>query len=159
MTATYTDNFNFSGGGGVNGGETCGNLIQTGDANLPSGERTLDRWFDTSVFQRPSGRGEIGNNCDKAKVLLPGFHNHDLSIFKDFPIRGTHKMQFRWEIYNLFNHPQWATIDTVGAVQRGGRADRPRLRHGPHGAHRASHAGVAPLPVLRTRDTVAARPR
>ena len=115
VTATYTDNFNFAGGG-----ETCGNIIQTGDANLPRGERTQDRWFDTSVFQRPSGRGQIGNNCDEAKVLLPGFHNHDLSIFKDFPIRGTHKMQLRWEIYNMFNHPQWATIDTSAQFNAAG---------------------------------------
>ena len=95
-------------------------LIQTGDANLSRGDRRQDRWFDTSVFQRPSGRGQIGNNCDEAKVLLPGFHNHDLSIFKDFPIRGTHKMQLRWEIYNMFNHPQWATIDTSAQFNAAG---------------------------------------
>jgi hypothetical protein len=51
---------------------------------------------------------------------MPGFHNHDLSIFKDFPIRGTHKMQLRWEIYNLFNHPQWATIDTSAQFNAAG---------------------------------------
>jgi hypothetical protein len=116
VTATYTDNFNFSGGG-----ETCGNLIQAGDANLPRGERSQTRWFDTSVFQRPSGRGDIGNNCDEAKVLLPGFHNHDLSIFKDFPVRGSHKFQLRWEIYNLFNHPQWATVDTSAQFNAAGQ--------------------------------------
>jgi hypothetical protein len=126
VTATYTDSFNFSGGG-----DTCGNLlspgqtagqplIQTGDANLSRGERTQDRWFDTSVFQRPSARGQIGNNCNEAKVLLPGFNNHDLTIFKNFPVRGRHKMQLRWEIYNLFNHPQWATIDTTAQFNAAG---------------------------------------
>jgi Carboxypeptidase regulatory-like domain len=107
VTASFTDNFDFSGGG-----ETCGNIIQTGDANLPSGDRTVDRWFDTSVFQRPSGRGDIGNNCYNAKVTLPGFHNHDISIFKDFPMKGSQRIQFRWEIYNMFNHPQWNAVDT-----------------------------------------------
>ena len=64
------------------------------------------------MFQRPSGRGDIGNNCYNAKVLLPGFHNHDISIFKDFPLKRSQRMQFRWEIYNLFNHPQWNAVDT-----------------------------------------------
>ena len=106
VNVSFTDNFDFSGGG-----ETCGNIIQTGDATLPHGDRTVDRWFDTSVFQRPSGRGDIGNNCYNAKILMPGFHNHDISIFKDFPMKGSQKMQLRWEVYNLFNHPQWNAVN------------------------------------------------
>ncbi len=116
VTASHTDNFDFSGGG-----ETCGSFIQTGDANLPRGERTVDRWFDTGVFQRPTGRGDIGNNCDNAKVRLPGFNNHDISIFKDFPMRRSQKLQFRWEIYNLFNHPQWDAVDTSAQFDASGR--------------------------------------
>jgi hypothetical protein len=115
VSASFTDNFNFSGGG-----ETCGNIIQTGDANLPRGERTVDRWFDTSVFQRPSGRGDIGNNCDQAKILMPGFNNHDLTIFKHFPMRGTHRMQLRWELFNLFNHPQWSGVNTSAQFNAAG---------------------------------------
>ena len=106
VNVSFTDNFDFSGGG-----ETCGNIIQTGDATLSRGDRTVDRWFDTSVFQRPSGRGDIGNNCYNAKILMPGFHNHDISIFKDFPMKGSQKMQLRWEVYNLFNHPQWNAVN------------------------------------------------
>jgi hypothetical protein len=115
VSASFTDNFDFSGGG-----DNCGNIIQTGDANLPRGDRTVDRWFNTSVFQRPSGRGDIGNNCDPAKIVLPGFNNHDVTIFKDFPLRGNHKMQFRWEIYNLLNHPQWQSVDTSAQFNAAG---------------------------------------
>jgi len=116
VTATFGDSFDFSGGG-----ETCGNIIQTGNANLARGDRTVDRWFDTSVFQRPSGRGDIGNNCYNAKVVLPGFTNHDISIFKDFPLKGNHRMQFRWEIYNLFNHSQWNEVDTSAQFDAAGQ--------------------------------------
>ena len=116
ITASHTDNFDFSGGG-----DNCGNYIMTGDPNLPGGDRTVDRWFDTSVFQRPSGRGDIGNNCYNAKVLLPGFNNHDISLFKDFPMKGSQRMQFRWEIYNLFNHPQWNEVDTSAQFDATGR--------------------------------------
>jgi Carboxypeptidase regulatory-like domain len=115
VTATHTDNFDFSGGG-----TTCGNLNMTGDPNLSRGDRSVDRWFDTTVFQRPAGRGDIGNNCYNAKVQLPGFTNHDLSIFKDFPMRGSQKMQLRWEIYNLFNHPQWDAVDTSAQFDAAG---------------------------------------
>jgi hypothetical protein len=115
VSASFTDNFNFSGGG-----ETCGNIIQSGDANLPRGERSVDRWFDTSVFQRPSGRGDIGNNCDQAKILMPGFNNHDLTVFKHFPMRGSHRMQLRWEFFNLFNHPQWNGVNTSAQFNAAG---------------------------------------
>jgi hypothetical protein len=106
VNASFADSFDFSGGG-----ETCGNIIQSGDPTLARGDRTVDRWFDTSVFHRPSGRGDIGNNCYNAKILMPGFHNHDVSIFKDFPMKGSQRMQLRWEVYNLFNHPQWNAVN------------------------------------------------
>jgi hypothetical protein len=120
VTFTTTDNFDFTGGG-----ERCGTPDgqypdQTGDARLSSGDRTIDRWFNTSVFQRPGGRGGIGNNCNNDKITLPGFHNHDLSIFKTFPMRGNQKMQFRWEIYNLFDSLSFNEIDTSAIFDAAG---------------------------------------
>jgi len=38
----------------------------------------------------------------------PGFGDVDLSIFKNFPIRGRVKGQFRGEMYNFFNQVNWA---------------------------------------------------
>jgi hypothetical protein len=73
----------------------------------------LVRCFNTSVFQRPSGRGDIGNNCGNAKFRLPGFNNHDMSLFKNFPIREGKVLQLRWEIYNTFNHTQYSSVNTT----------------------------------------------
>ena len=101
-----SDNFDFTGGG-----ESCG-AVQTGDAKLARGDRTDQRWFNTSVFQRPSGRGDIGNNCNNAKFRMPGFNNHDWSLFKNFPVREGKTLQFRWELYNTFNHTQFMSVDT-----------------------------------------------
>jgi hypothetical protein len=107
VSFTTTDSFDFTGGG-----ESCG-MIQTGDAKLPRDQRTLERWFNTSVFLRPTGRGDIGNNCNNAKLRLPGFNNHDLSIFKNFPVREGKYFQFRWEMYNAPNHTQFNAVGTA----------------------------------------------
>jgi len=115
ISASHSDSFNFAGGG-----ETCGNYLTTGNARLPRGERTIDRWFDTSVIKRPSGRGDRGNNCDNDKITLPGWHNYDLTIFKDIPMTGRHRMQFRWEIYNLFNSLQFQNVDTSAQFDANG---------------------------------------
>jgi hypothetical protein len=120
ITFTTTDNYDFTGGG-----ERCGNAdgpfpIVTGNPTLPRGDRTIDRWFDTSVFRRPSGQGDVGNSCDGAIITLPGFNNHDLSLFKTFPMKGSQRVQFRWEIYNLFNSLSFNEVDTSAIFDAAG---------------------------------------
>jgi len=103
-----TENFDFTGGG------DGGGVVQTGRAQLPHGEKTFYRWFDTSVFKRPSGRGDIGTDFSNVKFRGPGFANYDLSMFKNVPIGGEKgKLQFRWEIYNLFNHTQFNGVNNI----------------------------------------------
>jgi hypothetical protein len=41
------------------------------------------------------------------RVEGPGFHRLDLSFFKDFPINERFRLQFRTEIFNIFNHPNF----------------------------------------------------
>ena len=107
---TTTDNFDFSGGG-----EVCGTgIVQTGNATLPRGQRTIDSWFNTAVFQRPSGRGDIGNQCNNGKFKNPGFNNHDLSLFKRFRLMSEKRsLEFRLETFNTFNHTQFAAVGTT----------------------------------------------
>ena len=103
-----TDNFDFTGGG------DGGGVVQTGRAQLSHGDKTFYRWFDTSVFKRPSGRGDKGTDFSNVKFRGPGFANYDLSMFKNFPIGGEkRRLQFRWEFYNLFNHTQFASVNNT----------------------------------------------
>jgi hypothetical protein len=75
----------------------------SGNPNLPSGERTLNRWFDTSVFSQPAAArfGNQGVNI----VRSDGVINMDLSVQRSFSLPGEgRKLQFRGEMFNLANH-------------------------------------------------------
>jgi hypothetical protein len=37
----------------------------------------------------------------------PGFHRLDLSFFKDFQLSERFRLQFRTEMFNIFNHPNF----------------------------------------------------
>ncbi|MFN7919312.1 MAG: carboxypeptidase-like regulatory domain-containing protein [Bryobacteraceae bacterium] len=112
---TTTDNFDFTGGG------DGGTVVMTGSALLPHGERTAARWFNTSVFKRPAGRGDIGSDFTNYKFRGPGFNNWDVSIFKNFPLFSEKKnLQFRWEFYNLFNHTQFSAVNNTARFDTAG---------------------------------------
>jgi hypothetical protein len=109
-----SDSFDFSGGGEICGPDVSSvptnGIVMTGDPTLSRGDRSVAQWFNTSVFKRPSGRGDYGD-CSNNKLTLPGWENHDISLFKDIQLHKNQRLQFRWEIYNLFNHTQFSEID------------------------------------------------
>jgi len=82
---------------------------RTCDGNLPRGDRTFLRYFDTSCFTvTPLGTfGNAGRNV----VEIPGLNNWDLSLFKDTQLTESIKLQFRAEFYNAFNHTQFGQPD------------------------------------------------
>jgi len=97
-------------------------MVQTGNASLPRDQRSVNQWFNTSVFQRPSGRGDIGNNCNNGKFILPGFNNHDVSLFKTFPLKNEKRnIQFRWELYNALNHTQFNAVNMAAQFDPTGK--------------------------------------
>jgi hypothetical protein len=79
----------------------------------PSAVHTLANWFNPCAFMKAPA-GELGI-APRAPVYGPRFVNTDFSVFKDFPLsfrEGT-ILQFRAEIFNLLNHPQFF-LDGVG---------------------------------------------
>ncbi|MFB3828599.1 MAG: carboxypeptidase regulatory-like domain-containing protein [Bryobacteraceae bacterium] len=85
-------------------------VVVTGNPVLPKSERTFSRNFRTEVFQLPLV-GTVGNAA-KTVIRGPGINNWDVAVFKNFRIHERMRLQFRWELYNFFNHTQFSALDT-----------------------------------------------
>lgn len=79
------------------------NLI--GNPELSGGQRSVDRWFNTAAFQ-VAERGTFGN-LGRNTLSSPGIHNWDVSITKNTKISEGKNVQFRTEVFNIANHPQF----------------------------------------------------
>jgi Carboxypeptidase regulatory-like domain/TonB-dependent Receptor Plug Domain len=70
------------------------------------------RAFNTACFAKPFATGQIGN-LPRNNVRLPSIFNSDLAFFKNIPLgEKRRELQLRWEIYNIFNHPNFTNVDT-----------------------------------------------
>jgi Carboxypeptidase regulatory-like domain len=77
------------------------------NGNLPSDQRSVNHWFDTSCFVTPPN-GRFGNSG--AFVLEgPGYNMQDVSLAKTFSITERIKFTFTAAASNVLNHPNFAT--------------------------------------------------
>ncbi|HET8548523.1 MAG TPA: carboxypeptidase regulatory-like domain-containing protein [Bryobacteraceae bacterium] len=112
--------FSTTDGADLSGGGDGTRIIVTGKAQLPHGERRFDRWFDTSVFARPA-KGDPGN-APKDVFRGPGHNNWDISLVKRFLLLSeSRSLQFRWEMYNAFNHTQFSGVDSTARFDPEGK--------------------------------------
>lgn len=74
---------------------------QVRNPNLPGGERTPDRWFDTTAFALPA-QFTFGD-APRNSVIGPGFSNIDLAVSKTWSLTEATRLEFRWETFNLLN--------------------------------------------------------
>jgi len=70
--------------------------------NLPGGQRSVLEWFNTSCFQRitPGTWGDEGRNS----LRYDGIWNLDMGLGKYFHVFREDNIEFRWEVFNVFNH-------------------------------------------------------
>jgi hypothetical protein len=78
---------------------------------LPSGERSVQRWFDINAFAQPD-RFKFGNAA-RSVGRAPGKANFDLGIMKNFAIGERIRVQFRAEMFNAFNHANFGIPGTA----------------------------------------------
>jgi hypothetical protein len=67
---------------------------------------TLQKWFDTSAFL-PQALNTLGN-AGRNVLYGPPQRRLDVSVFKDFFLRGDQRVQLRAECFNLTNTPSFA---------------------------------------------------
>jgi len=79
-----------------------------------------DHWFNYNMFTvGPAGyHGDVGRNSLRG----PAFQNWDFSLNKNTAIKqlgesGT--LQFRMEVFNILNHPNWGPPSSTVASSRG----------------------------------------
>ena len=84
------------------------------------------------------------------------YQNHDLSLFKNFPIGGHKKAQFRFSASNVFNHPQ-RQPDDIELMPRlvGDHFQRFGVRcRGPVGRAEVIESNVSQTPMILAFDRV-----
>jgi hypothetical protein len=79
--------------------------------------RNVDQnyWFNPQAFTRPANgtwgdTGEFGRNPVRGTTLW----SWDIAIFKNVPLGGTKRLQFRAEIFNFPNHPNLGDPNSSG---------------------------------------------
>ncbi|MFN0121685.1 MAG: hypothetical protein ACKV2V_14425, partial [Blastocatellia bacterium] len=79
-------------------------------AMLDSGARTINRWFNTDAFvmQAFGTHGNVGRNT----IIGPGIIQWDASLLKSFRFTESKSLQFRFEVFNAANHPNWGNPGT-----------------------------------------------
>ena len=106
-----------------------GQMIITGDSTklvLPSDQRSVDRWFNTAIFDRASG-DQVASNIRTfplrfSNVRFDSQRRLDFSANKSFAITERFKMRFRADTFNALNTPvaqgpnTTATGSTFGVV-------------------------------------------
>lgn len=83
---------------------------------LSRSERTLDRWFNTSAFNRNSAE-QLASNVRRLSsrfsgVRAPGVEVWDISAVKNFTFAERYRLQFRTEFLNALNRSNLAAPNT-----------------------------------------------
>ncbi len=108
----------FSGVDPANTNQYWGRPDRVGDGNFDSSDmrdriKNGQPIFDINAFVAPEqGRGSFGNAA-RSILTGPGTMNWNVVLAKNFPIlQERARLQFRWELFNAFNRPNFWSPDT-----------------------------------------------
>jgi hypothetical protein len=91
--------------------------------NVVSGQsltypKTVNEWFNPAAFAAPA-YGFFGN-AGQGILRGPGLVNFDMAGYKDFHITERQTIEFRGELFNIFNHTNFSGVNTTfGSAQFG----------------------------------------
>jgi hypothetical protein len=89
--------------------------IRIGPGNEPKSVRTQDglssnpnvAFWNYNDFVRPPASAPAIGNAGREILFGPGTNNWNLGIYKDFRIMESKVLEFRYEAFNAWNHPQF----------------------------------------------------
>jgi hypothetical protein len=89
-----------------------GQPLKVPNASWPNSSYNINAFamepgFD-GVWGDPTTLGNVGRNTLRG----PAYFQWDISGMKNFPITDKVKMQFRADVFNILNHPNFSNIDT-----------------------------------------------
>jgi hypothetical protein len=117
FTRTSGQPFTVTTSGGITNAGGADRPNRIGNGALPSGERSIDRWFDLSAFQvQPN---YTYGNSGRGILTGPGLTNLDFLLAKTFKVTERVRLQFRAESFNITNTPAFGNpavnINAAGA--------------------------------------------
>jgi hypothetical protein len=101
------------------------NFSNAESAGCPSDHQTIQCWYNPAAFAIPlvaPGQtfAHMFGNAGRGTLRSPAQYNVAASLFKNFALREEMNLQFRAEVFNLFNTPEFgipaATVDVVGVA-------------------------------------------
>jgi hypothetical protein len=98
----------------------------------------VNRWFDASVFVAVDRFGNLGRNV----VIGPPFHNTDLSVIKNLQPSAETRLQFRADVFDLFNYANFGPPGNIVGSPTFGKISRTRFSTGEAGSSRQIQLAV-----------------
>ena len=92
----------------------------------------VDGWFDTSAFAAVPRFGNLGRNV----IVGPNFSNTDVSLIKNTTIGEDLRLQFRAEVFDVFNHANFGRPGITVGSPLFGRITSTRFPTGESGSSR-----------------------
>lgn len=93
---------------------------------------SLDRWFDPNAFTAVARFGSLGRNV----IIGPGFNNVDFSVLKNIALGENTRLQFRTEVFDIFNHANFGQPGRVVGSATFGQITNTRFPTGDSGSSR-----------------------
>lgn len=124
FTVTSND-FSMTGGNHANRANCVSDAFAgaTSDRSRIAGGSATGFYINPAAFAFPAN-GTFGT-CAPRSFHGPGLQNVDLSLFKQFPIRESWRLEFRSEFFNAFNHANFTNPNstyTAAQLQSFGKA-------------------------------------
>jgi Carboxypeptidase regulatory-like domain/TonB dependent receptor len=93
---------------------------------------SVEQWFDPSAFAAVNRFGNLGRNA----IVGPAFRNTDLSLMKNEQLGKRAVLQFRVDVFDVFNTPNFGPPGNVVGSPAFGKISRTRLPTGEAGSSR-----------------------